>query len=47
MPKEFHEAQEKAMGAAAKDPSFKVEHEEWKKKAFVECDVNKDNKHSF
>ena len=44
MPKEFHEAQSKMMAVAEKDPSIRIEHEEWKIKAFKEC-ANKDNKH--
>ena len=37
----------KLFGAASKDPSVKVEHEEWKKKSFVECDKDKDGRHNL
>lgn len=34
-------------GKASKDPTVKLEHEAWKEKAFIECDLDKNKKHNF
>ena len=47
MSKEYNEAQVKLFGKASKDPSVKIEHEEWKVKAFDQCDVDKDKRHNL
>ena len=46
MSKEYDENQMKLMGAAAKDPSLKLEHDKFKEEKFKECDLDGDNKHN-